>query len=211
VAISPSVGRSSCSPAPDGCPDHGGAGRRVMGGDQWRGKRRTRPEGTPSEQADLVDVFYAQFVRPLGNLVILCAQAEAAWLQLVAGLTGCTEKEAQRFLQMKGPNAKQEIVPLAQTSGIEGFDLQELSESIEKYYCDRERRHRLMHDEWYVSLLQAVGVPRTRGLPRKKGAAVVWGDSTPDDIWKLALRFREYENLFSYVTYDVQQRKKAPS
>jgi hypothetical protein len=68
-----------------------------------------------------------------------------------------------------------------------------------------------MHDEWYVSLLQAVGVPRTRGLPRKKGAAVVWGDSTPDDIWKLALRFREYENLFSYVTYDVQQRKKAPS
>jgi hypothetical protein len=182
-----------------------------MGGDQWRGKRRTRPEGTPSEQADLVDVFYAQFVRPLGNLVILCAQAEAAWLQLVAGLTGCTEKEAQRFLQMKGPNAKQEIVPLAQTSGIEGFDLQELSESIEKYYCDRERRHRLMHDEWYVSLLQAVGVPRTRGLPRKKGAAVVWGDSTPDDIWKLALRFREYENLFSYVTYDVQQRKKAPS
>jgi hypothetical protein len=71
------------------------------------GKEEDATEGTPSEQADLVDVFYAQFVRPLGNLVILCAQAEAAWLQLVAGLTGCTEKEAQRFLQMKGPNAKQ--------------------------------------------------------------------------------------------------------
>jgi hypothetical protein len=168
-------------------------------------------EGTPSEPADLVDVFYAPFVRPLGNLVILFAQAEAAWLELVASLTGCTEKEAQRFLQMKGLDAKQEIAPLAQTSGMEGFDLLELSESIGKYYCDRERRHRLMRDEWYVSLLQVGGVPRTRGLPRKKGAAVVWGDSTPDDIWKLALRFREYENLFSYVTYDVQQRKKAPS
>src|SRR5262245_12875275 len=46
------------------------------------------------EPEDLVDVFYVPFVGPLGNLVILFAQAEAAWLQLVAELTGCTEKEA---------------------------------------------------------------------------------------------------------------------
>jgi hypothetical protein len=172
-----------------------------------RGKGGNVTEGTPSEPADLVDEFYAPFVRPLGNLVILFAQAEAAWLELVAGLTGCTEKEAQRFLQMKGPDAKQKIAPLAQTSGIEGFNLRELSESIGQYYCDRERRHRLMHDEWYVSLLQVGGVPRTRGLPRKKGAVVVWGDSTPDDVWKLALRFHNYENLFSYVTHILRQLK----
>jgi hypothetical protein len=44
-------------------------------------------EPTLSEPADLVDVFYARFVRPLGNLTILFAQAEATWLVLVAALT----------------------------------------------------------------------------------------------------------------------------
>jgi hypothetical protein len=54
-------------------------------------------EKMPPEREDLVDVFYSPFVRPLGNLVILFAQAEAAWFQLVAELTGCAEKEAQSF------------------------------------------------------------------------------------------------------------------
>jgi hypothetical protein len=40
---------------------------------------------------------------------------------------------------------------------------------------------------------------------------VAWGDSRPKDIWQLAWRFREYKRLFSHVTYDVQQPKKAPS
>jgi hypothetical protein len=31
-----------------------------------------------SERDDLVEAFYAPFVRPLGNLVILFAKAEAA-------------------------------------------------------------------------------------------------------------------------------------
>jgi hypothetical protein len=44
----------------------------------------------PPEPEDLVDVFYVRFVRPLGNLVVLFAQAEAAWLELLAELTGCT-------------------------------------------------------------------------------------------------------------------------
>jgi hypothetical protein len=80
------------------------------------------------EPEDLVDVFYVPLIRPLGNLVILFGQAEAAWLELVAELTGCTEKEAQRFLQMPAAEAKRKIVPLAQTSGIIGFALKELSE-----------------------------------------------------------------------------------
>jgi hypothetical protein len=164
-------------------------------------------EGVLPEPADLVDVFYAPFVRPLGNLVVLFAQAEAAWLEFVAELTGCTEKEAQRFLQMKAPDAKHEIIPRAQTSGIEDFDLQELSEGIESYCCDRERRNRLIHDEWYVDLFSDEGAPRTRGLPRKKDADVVWGSSTPDDVWQLALRFRDYRSLFSHRTYKLRQRK----
>lgn len=36
----------------------------------------------PSEQADLVDVFFTPYIRPLGNLVVLFAQAEAEWLRL---------------------------------------------------------------------------------------------------------------------------------
>jgi hypothetical protein len=104
-------------------------------------------EGTSPEQKDLVDVFYAPFVRPLGNLTVLFAQAEAALLEFAAELTGETEKDAQRFLQMKAADAKREIMPLAQASGIEGFDLEELSEKIESYCCDRERRNRLIHDD----------------------------------------------------------------
>jgi hypothetical protein len=34
------------------------------------------------EPADLVDVFYAPFVRPLGNLVVLFAQAKQHGLSL---------------------------------------------------------------------------------------------------------------------------------
>jgi hypothetical protein len=162
-------------------------------------------EASP-EPANLVDVFYVSFVRPLGNLVVLFAQAEAAWLELIAELTGSTEKEAQRFLQMKAQDAKQEIIPLAQASGIEGFDLRELSEGIESYYCNRECRNRLMHDEWWVDVSDG-GLPKTRGLPRKKGAVEVWGDSTPDDVWRLALRFREYKSLFSHRAYELRKTK----
>lgn len=163
-------------------------------------------EGVPPKPEDLVDVFYIPFVRPLGNLVILFAQAEAAWLQLVAELTGCTEKEAQSFLQMPAAGAKQKIVPLAETSAIDGFALKELSEGIDNYFYDRERRHRLTHDEWFVGLLKAGGLPRTRGLPRKKDANVVWDESKPEDVWQLARRFREHDHLFSYIRYVVRQR-----
>jgi hypothetical protein len=165
-------------------------------------------EGTSPEPEDLVDVFYVPFVRPLGNLAVLFAQAEAAWLEFVGELTGNTEKEAQRFLQMKAQDAKQEIIPLAQASGIQGFDLEELSQGIESYCCDRERRNRLMHDEWWVDVLDG-GLPKTRGLPRKKDAVVVWGDSTPDDVWRLAFRFRDYKGLFSYRTHDLRKRKSS--
>jgi hypothetical protein len=160
-------------------------------------------------ELDLVDDFYIPFVRPLGNLVILFAQAEATWLELVIELTGCTEKGAQRFLQITAATAKQELVPLAETRGIEGFDLDELSNGVENYFCDRECRNRLIHDEWFVSLLGRDPVPMTRGLPRKKGADVVWGDSTPNDVWALAWRFRDYDHLFSHRIHVMRKRKAA--
>jgi hypothetical protein len=163
--------------------------------------------------AGLQGMEYAPYIRPLGNLVILFAQAEAEWLKLVAEVSGCTEKDARQLLkQMNEAPVRQKIInDLAQTTGIEGFDLRELSESIEKYYCDRERRNQLMHGEWYVSLLLAPGVPRTRRLSPKKDAAVIWGDSTPDDVWQLARRFLDYKRLFSYHTHHLQRKGSCAS
>jgi hypothetical protein len=122
-----------------------------------------------SEPEDLVDVFYVPFVRPLGNLVILFAQAEAELLALVTELSGHNEREAQGVLKMKPDEAKQKIISLAHQSGVHGFELEEFTETLDKYYCDRERRNRIIHDEWYISILSGEASPRTRGLPFKKG------------------------------------------
>jgi hypothetical protein len=181
----------------------------VQQGNEHREENVT--EGTSPEQEDLVDEFYAPFIRPLGNLTVLFAQAEAAWLEFVAELTGEPEKDAQRFLKMEVQDAKQEIIPRARESCIEDFDLEELVEGIEGHCCDRKRRSRLIHDEWYIDLFNDErATPRTRGLPLKKGADVVWGDSTPDDVWRLALRFRDYRQLFSFRAYDLRRRKGSP-
>jgi hypothetical protein len=165
---------------------------------------------TPSEQADLVDVFRAPYVRPLGNLVILVAQAEAEWLNLVVLLTGRTEKEAQKSLE-KPTKVKQDILPFVNASGIENGAREELCDSIEKFFYDRERRHRLMHDEWYVSLTEqpAQAVPKTRGLPRKKGSEVVYGEPKPEYIWDLARRFREYRSVFLAASYQLTSAREA--
>ena len=61
---------------------------------------------TDEAPADLVDVFYTELVRPLGNLVILCAQAEAALLELWVDLSGCTEEEAQNLSRRAGQSKK---------------------------------------------------------------------------------------------------------
>ena len=167
-------------------------------------------EPTPSEPADLVAEFYAPLVRPLGNLVILFAQTEATWLRLVATLTDCTEAEAQGYLLKPVTEVKEKIMPLAQTSAIEPYELQELPERIENFYGDRQRRNRLIHDDWYVRLLDAPGTPATRGVRRKDGV-VVWGDAAPDDVWSLARRFCEHKSFFSGVVHVLQKQKDAES
>jgi hypothetical protein len=164
-------------------------------------RKQEMTDETPSEPADLVDVLRAPYVRPLGNLVILVAQAEGEWLGLVIVLTGSTEKEAQKFLEKT--KVKQDILPLVNASGIEDGARQELCDSIENFFCDRERRNRFVHDEWYVSLSEQPpqAVPMIRGLPRKEGVGVVYGEPTPEDIWDLARRFREYRSVFLNASY----------
>jgi hypothetical protein len=157
-----------------------------------------------SGSVDLVDLHYADLIRPLGNLVILCAQAEAELLELWVNLTGCNEKEAQEFLGKTKPlDAQEQIVDRAKKSCISGH-VEELSEQIKRYYCDRERRNRLVHDEWYVSLLDCGpsgwrAEARTRGLPRKS-ADVVCAEPKPEDVWELAERFSNYRSLFTSLS-----------
>ena len=146
---------------------------------------------------DLVDVFYRSLVQPLGNLVILCGQAEASLLRLVAALQGSDdEREAQSVLKQK--DAKDRVLDLVRDrSGLEGFDLSELLDGIANYWTDWARRNWYYHDEWFV-VIEGGGIPATRGLPLKKGSDVVFDDPTPEAIWELAARFREHDYLFSH-------------
>ena len=158
---------------------------------------------------DLVDDFYRDLVQPLGNLVILFAQAEATLVDLVAELDGSAdEKKAQRVL--KADNGKEQVLALARSSGLSGYELSELLNGIEQYWADKESRNRYMHDEWFVTPADG-GIASTRGLPLKKGATVVWDNPTADEVWALALRFRDHDYLFSSVAYHRRRDRPKPS
>ena len=157
--------------------------------------------GTPHMTDDLVDDFYWPLVQPLGNLVILCARAEASLFDLVAVLAGVDERQAQAVL--KQPDAKDQVLALIRDrSGFHGGELTELVEGIENYWTDRGRRNRYYNDEWFI-LLTGSGVAATRGLPLKKGSQIVFDNPTAEDIWALAARFREHDDLFTHAAYVV--------
>ena len=46
------------------------------------------------DHPDVVDVFYQPFIRPLGNLVITFARAEAALIELLSEINGGDERAA---------------------------------------------------------------------------------------------------------------------
>ncbi|UGY03268.1 hypothetical protein [Bradyrhizobium quebecense] len=154
---------------------------------------------------DLVDVFYRPLVQPLGNLVILFAQAEASLLDLVAALKDVDEWQAQAVLKMKNP--KEQVLALVRaSSGFEGFDLSELLDGVEGFWADKERRNRYIHDEWFP-LLDEEGTPAIRGLPHKKGSDVTWDAPTAADIWALARGFQVREHLFSHAAFRIRKQR----
>jgi hypothetical protein len=77
-----------------------------------------------AEIPDLVDVYFQPFVRALGNLVITFALAEAALLDLVAEMHGQHEHKAVAVL--KAQNAKDQVLILASSLGLIGYDRHEL-------------------------------------------------------------------------------------
>src|SRR5262249_57150512 len=175
-------------------------------------------------------------IRSLGNLVILYAQTEAELIELLTRMPKVkrgdnqhapicappqdeaadmaqfdTVGEAQKLLAQP-LKAQQEIIDRAQELGDPRFE--ELSEKIGDYFSDRQLRNRLIHDEWDVSILECDAgwrvEPITRGIPRKTPSDVVWGEPKPDDVWKLALRFRDHRSLFVSLSR-VLRDKTAPN
>jgi hypothetical protein len=147
---------------------------------------------------DLVDDFYHPLVRPLGNLVIVFSQAEASLLDLVAALKGVDEWIAQAVL--KAPDSKDRVLKLVRRSEFKGFELKELLEGVERFWSDKARRNRYIHDEWFP-LIDEAGSPAIRGLPRNKGSHVVWDFPTAEQVWALARSFQKQEHLFSHAAY----------
>jgi hypothetical protein len=157
-----------------------------------------------AEQQDLVDVFYRPLVRPLGNLVITFAQAEASLLELVTELDG-TEENARRILKNLDDAARGRVIDLIETkSGLVGFDLAELLKAIVSFWQDKERRNRYIHDEWFPDLTTGDAV--SRGLPKKKAATVIFDAPSPEEVWTLAKRFRETGSLFSITAHKLRSK-----
>jgi hypothetical protein len=159
-----------------------------------------------NERPDEVDKFYRPFLRPLGNMVITFARAEAALTELVAGLADCDERSAA----MIAGGDRDKIRQLAKESGFEYFDLEELKElqeSLEHFWNAMDERHRLVHDEWWVGHDDEEGVVvGTRGFPRKKGSKIAWDNPTVDQIWELASKFRYYRLVFSDFARRLRDR-----
>jgi hypothetical protein len=151
---------------------------------------------------DLVDEFYRPYIRALGNLVILFAQCEAALLELISALCGGDENRAVQIL--KAEDAKEQVIGLVRASGLSGFDLDEMLIGIGEFWCDKNIRNRLIHDEWYPNLLSP-GEVNTRGLTRKKVPEQVFGRPTVAEVWELAARFRSYDGLFSHRSWALRK------
>jgi len=111
-------------------------------------RRRTARTLAEAGEREPVEVGLVPLVRPLGNLVILFAWAEAALLELATELKGVREDDAHKLLKAK--DHLKQMQSLHQRSGLSGYMLDELTEHLDNYQADRDERSHLMHDEWYV-------------------------------------------------------------
>jgi len=158
------------------------------------------------EQEDFVDIFYVPLVRPLGNLVILFAQAEWALTELISECDSVGESAALEILKKR--DARDVAADLVSRSGLTGFDLAETLEHLDQFWTDKEKRNRYVHDDWFVNIFEPNGAAATRGVPRKKGANVTWDDPKPEDVWALAFRFREHRSVFSISAYKIRKERR---
>jgi hypothetical protein len=159
---------------------------------------------TDTNQPDLVDEHFRPFVRALGNLVITFALCEARLLEFVSEMLGGDELKAVALL--KSPSAKKDVLCLAKTIGLSGFNREDLLEKVESFWEDKAVRNRLVHDEWFPSLFEPNAVA-TRGLTRAKTPEEVFGTPDVDEVWRLALRFQDYDGFFSHRAWEIRRER----
>jgi hypothetical protein len=163
---------------------------------------------TADEPGDLVDEFYRPYIRALGNLVILFAQCEAALLEMAAALCSGDEGKAVRVL--KAEDAKDQLTGLVRATGLSGFDLDEIVIGLGEFWCDKNIRNRLIHDQWFPGFDEP-GEVGIRGLTRKKIPEEVFNWPTVSEIWELAARFARYQSLFSHRAWALSRGRRSDS
>lgn len=154
-----------------------------------------------------MDEAFRPFVRALGNLVITFALAEAKLLELVSEMLGGDELTAVSVL--KSQDAKEQVLGLVKSIGLSGFDLDELLTGVGSFWADKDARNRLIHDEWFAVLYER-GTVGTRGLTRSKTPQEIFGMPNVDDIWRLAVRFGNYDGMFSHRAYMIRRERSPP-
>ena len=163
------------------------------------------PQGAPDDdQPDLVDEHFRPFVRALGNLVITFALCEARLLELVSEMLGGDELKAVTVLKAQD---KDQVLSLVRSLGLSGYDLEELVTGVDMFWTDKAARNRLVHDEWYPGLLE-IGNVGIRGLTRAKTPKEVFGIADITEVWQLALRFHNYDDLFSHRSYVIRRQRR---
>ena len=161
-------------------------------------------------QDDLVDIFRAPLVRPLGNLVILAGMLENSLRELAAEFCGGNEAAAAETLKKKNDKAyewlREQVVavekkiPDHSRAELLGRRKSSLGPRVESAFKRLERalkmRARFVHDEWSVGLGRHGATLGLRGFPRTKNARLHHKAADPVQVWALAREFRELNQIF---------------
>ena len=86
---------------------------------------------------------------------------------------------------------------------------QELNKKIGKFFDDKDRRNRLMHDDWIMAIIDQndtlAAVPMIHGSRR--------GEYDPQtaeikiqEIWELARRFLHYRTMLRFAVLHLRDR-----
>jgi hypothetical protein len=162
------------------------------------------------EPRDLVDEYLRPFVRPLGNIVILYANAEAALRDFVLQmLPQHDEEEAHKIVSDK-EHWQAKTAQLIEYCGLDQ-SIDELRAALKDYAEAREKRNRLAHDEWLFSI--DLDNPKNasvviRGLKGRRVVELMHREPTVDQLWQLARRFARAREVFDNAAYNLKRRSQ---
>jgi len=165
---------------------------------------------TLEDYPNVVDEFYWPFLRALGNLVIAFAQAEAALRDMVSEHLGGDELAAVGVL--KAQNAKEQVTELVSASGsdMEEFERDELLTTLDKFWADKERRNRLIHDDWYPLFDRDDPGVGLRGITNSKVPKLTWNEPKVETVWLLAEKFADYNIVMSKRSWWMRRTRLGP-